>query len=246
VAADDDRAAAVLRSVREPAAVTADRNRAVATELHRSIADLEMPPRIARLPLDRRGYPVPWFVAYIDREPDFRVVRPRGVDQALSESRCWICGQLMLDTRVAYVVGPMCAVNRTSAEPPSHRDCARYAARACPFLTRPHARRRENNLPENGGAPGLMIRRNPGVALVWITRQPLRVFEDGRGGRLFDIGEPVAAEWYAEGRSATRAEVMASIESGLPILRAEAEKDGADACAALDGLTANAMEIVPA
>jgi hypothetical protein len=29
---------------------------------------------------------------------------------------------------------------------------------------------------------------------------------------------PVEIKWYAEGRAATRAEVMASIESGLPLL----------------------------
>lgn len=214
---------------------------------HRSIAGIPMPPRIARLDVDGRGYPVPWFVATVDGRPDFRVVKPGAVMEAVRAPRCWICGQLLLDTRVAYVIGPMCAVNRTSAEPPSHRDCARYAARACPFLARPHARRRDTGLPGDAAGPaGTMIRRNPGVALVWITRPPLRVFGDGHGGLLFDVGDPVAVEWYAEGRAAGRDEVLASIESGLPLLRAEAETEGPDACAVLDRLTSRAMELLPA
>lgn len=216
-------------------------------ELHRSITSIEMPTRVAKLPLDSRGYPIPWFVARIDGKPDFRVVRPNGIALALRESRCWICGQLLLDTRVAYVVGPMCAVNRTSAEPPSHRDCARYAARACPFLARPHARRREAGLPDGRVEPsGTMIRRNPGVSLIWITRRPLTVFDDGRGGLLFKLGDQVGVEWYAEGRGATRSEILASIESGLPLLREAAEPDGPAAIAELDKLTADAMALVPA
>jgi len=40
--------------------------------------------------------------------------------------RCWLCGQ-PLGKFMCFVVGPMCAINKTSAEPPSHRDCALYA-----------------------------------------------------------------------------------------------------------------------
>jgi hypothetical protein len=46
-----------------------------------------------------------------------------------------------------------------SAEPPSHRECAEYAVRACPFLTRPLAVRNERGL--DGFEPaGVMIKRN--------------------------------------------------------------------------------------
>ena len=102
---------------------------------------IEMPSRIARLPTDR-GFPVPWFVAWIDGKPDFRVIAPGRVAEAVNKGKCWVCGGTLFGTR-AYVVGPMCAVNRTSAEPPSHRDCARYSAKACPFLSRPTMRRRD-------------------------------------------------------------------------------------------------------
>lgn len=211
-----------------------------------------MPPRIAKLPLSDRGYPVPWFVAWLDEDekavergngsPDFRVLHPRAATEAWNNKTCWVCGEAMGSYK-SFVSGPMCAVNRTSAEPPSHRECAIWSAIACPFLTRPHARRREANLPKHEEAPGIMLRRNPGVAMVWTTKRP-GLKPDPRGGMLFDLGKPDSVLWFAEGREATRDEVIESIESGLPALRALVVSPG-DA-RALDRLTAKVMKLVPA
>lgn len=209
------------------------------------------PPRIARLPRNRVGYPVPWFVATVDGEPDFRVVGTGKMNGAITFRCCWICGGSLINrtlgpaaTQYAYVVGPMCAVNRTSAEPPAHRDCAIYAATACPFLTTPGMRRRDNNLPADASQPdGVMIRRNPGVALVWVTNDWRMI----PGYRLFHLGDPVETRWLTEGRDATREEVLASIDSGLPLLLAEAEQDP-DPDGAHATLTAQyerALELLP-
>lgn len=201
------------------------------------------PSRIASLPVDGRGYPVPWFVAWIDGVPDFRVIGPGKVERAVRLRACWICGQT-LGSFQAFVVGSMCAVNRVSAEPPSHRECAIYAATHCPFLTKPRMRRRDSRLPEGTGLmPGIAIPRNPGVALVWITRRYERFLAST--GPLFDVGNPTEVLWYAEGRLATRSEVWASIESGLPILAAEAEAEGPDAVAELGRLVERAMPFLP-
>lgn len=205
-----------------------------------------MPRRVAQLATSKAGYQIPWFVAIIDGEPDFRVIGPGRVDKAVRDRRCWICGQKMTGPTSAFVIGPMCAVNRVSAEPPSHRECAVYAAQACPFLVNPKKRRREGNKPEGTVAPpGEPIPRNPGVALVWITRH-WSSFPDGRGGVLFDVGSATRTMWFAEGRKATRAEVLASIDSGLPILQEVAEQEGAAAEAALATQLCRAMELVPA
>lgn len=160
---------------------------------------------------------MPWFVQWIDGVPDFRVMRPR--TDATETRRCWVCGK-SLGRYMAYVAGPMCAINRTSAEPSSHRECAIFSATACPFLTRPHAKRREGGLPEDSVvAAGKMIARNPGVALVWVTEGQYRTKRDSDGLVLFDLGPPTEVLWYCEGREATRAEVDASIETGLPSLQ---------------------------
>ena len=50
---------------------------------------------------------------------------------------------------------------------------------------------------------------------------------------LLRIGKPIRIICYAEGRLATRAEVIESIQTGLPLLREIAEKQGAQAVRAL-------------
>jgi hypothetical protein len=179
----------------------------------------ELPARIAALPVDARGYPVPFFASWLENGPDFRLADGEKLRQCLLHKLCWICGQPM-GKHKTFAVGPMCVVNKTSSEPPSHLDCALWAVQACPFLSNPKAVRRTDDLTEanKGNVAGMMIGRNPGITCVWTTTHWTK-FSDGRGGFLFDIGAPVSASWWREARPATRAEVLASMESGLPILR---------------------------
>lgn len=218
----------------------------------------DAPIRIRLLPRDTRGYPIPWFVVTIEGKPEFPVMDGRRLVEAVQRQRCWVCGGPLLDALVAFTIGPMCAVNRNTAEPPEHVDCAVYSATHCPFLTNP-AQRRLGDVPriaETHAAAGVippageMIRRNPGVALVWITKRRgerggWSIKPDGRGGILFDVGEPVAVQWYAHGRSASRAEVVASIDSGLPILREIAEQDGPAGLEALAAQHERALVLLP-
>src|SRR5580692_7475343 len=95
-----------------------------------------LPRRMTALPIDERGYPVPWFVDWIDGKPEFRAMDPRKFVRAIKEKLCWVCGQ-RLGVNVCFVAGPMCGINRTSSEPPSHRECAVWSAQNCPFLNNP-------------------------------------------------------------------------------------------------------------
>jgi len=208
----------------------------------------DTPGRVALLPRDRHSRPVPWFVATFDGTPDFRIIKPGAINEALTRKLCWVCG-ISFQRREdrAFVLGPMCGVTRTSAEPPSHLDCAVFSVRHCPFLTTPHMVRRERHIPEGAVNPaGEMIRRNPGVALVWVTGyRSWSTFKDDHGGTLVNVGDPKRVLWYARGREATRAEVMASIESGLPILREMADAEGPDAAAELERMHMRALALVP-
>src|SRR5437763_12378791 len=79
----------------------------------------KLPDRIAALPVFR-GYPVPWFVAYPngpEGEPEFRTFDPKKWIAAVQEKRCWVCGQ-QLGAYLAFVLGPMCGITRTTSEPP--------------------------------------------------------------------------------------------------------------------------------
>jgi hypothetical protein len=212
-------------------------------ELNERIRKLVMPDRFRHLPLNDQGFPVPYFVPYYDGKPEFRGFDPDKMRTCVRHQRCWLCGE-PLGRFMVFVIGPMCAVNRVSAEPPSHYECAHYAAMACPFLTQPRMRRNEVDMPQDSRpAAGIMIRRNPGIALLWVTRHYKPFKTDG--GVLFEVGEPQRVEFFAEGRRATRAEIMASIDSGMPILRGMANEDGPEAVAELEKMYANAMEVVP-
>lgn len=196
-----------------------------------------LPALMAHLPV-HRGYPVPWFVEWVEGagdemtqcpigtgSPEFRIMSHERYERAVGEDRCWVCGGRMSSYR-AFVIGPMCAVNLTSAEPPSHVECGEWSARNCPFLSRPHMSRRENGLPDSlVVAGGHAIKRNPGCSGVWVVhRSQPRMFRDGRGGQLFNIGyPPERVSWWAEGRAATREEVEFSIETGEPFLREQCD-----------------------
>ncbi|MEH2565366.1 hypothetical protein [Bradyrhizobium sp. AZCC 2289] len=67
----------------------------------------------------------------------------------------------------------------------------------------------------------------------------------GRGGALFNVGDPERVEFFAEGRPATHDEIVASISSGMPTLREMAERDGPDAVAELGRMYDKAMELMP-
>jgi hypothetical protein len=104
-----------------------------------------VPARIMALPRDERGYPVPRFVAWLEGgelkkrgqgSPDFRVLYPGAREAAVRRQACWICGEPM-GVHQVFAIGPMCSINRTAQEPPSHRECVEWAVKACPFLSQP-------------------------------------------------------------------------------------------------------------
>lgn len=183
-----------------------------------------LPPRLSALPIDERGFPVPWFVAWIDGKPDHRVMDAEKMPRAVKLGLCWMCGGA-LGRFKSFCIGPMCSITRTISEPPSHLECLRYAAMACPWMTRPHAKRREAGLPEDRRFPEGGLRRNPGAVCIWttLTFKPFRA----AGSLLFELGDATSTEWYAEGRPATRAEVDESIASGLHLVREPAEAQDA-------------------
>lgn len=199
-----------------------------------------LPDHMRHLPIDERGFPVPWFVQWFADAntpsaqgvglPDFRVTDSRKYEIAVKQRRCWVCGGI-LGRWMAFTIGPMCAINRVSGEPPAHRDCAIFSATACPFLAMPKMRRRTNDMPmpDKIQVHPNNLMRNPGVAMVWVTRS----YRVNQNPETFDvvceIGEPVEVLFFAEGRKATKAEIMDSIDSGFPKLQEAAAVDGENA-----------------
>lgn len=182
------------------------------------VAVIVVPSRIKSLPFDeKRGFYVPWFVAWIDGKPEFRVADGKKKNDAIQFKKCWVCGQEMGRYKT-FVVGPMCVINKISGDPPSHTDCAEYSAKICPFLVKPNMIRRRtgSEFPEGTTVAGEGIMRNPGVSVLWTTVN-YRIFNSN--GYLFDIGNhPTSIKWFCEGREATTEEIMDSINSGCPAL----------------------------
>lgn len=211
------------------------------TELRKGLPAL--PKLFEHLPIDDRGYPVPWFVCKVDGKWDFRMADARKRDRAVKERLCWLCG-IGIGQDLAFVIGPMCAVNRNTSEPACHRACAEFAVKACPFMVRPAAQYREANIPAEakkhyGGLPG-----NPGAVCIWITRT-FKTY-DVPGGWLIRIGDPVEVQWWCEGARATRQQILDSFDRRLPALIEIASEQGPMAEEALAAQVQALMPLLPA
>lgn len=174
-----------------------------------------MPARIARLPRGGNGYPIPWFVPTLpDGSRDARLGDQQKWLRAVQDALCWVCGG-RLGARLAFVLGPMCTINRTAAEPPMHRDCAEYSVKVCPLLVFPTMpRRRGTPLPAGATEmPGIHDDSNPGGVAIWMTRS-FTVFK-APGGPMITVAEPFEVTWWTEGRPATRDEAQALLAAGM-------------------------------
>ena len=95
-----------------------------------------MPPRIAALERDHRGYPIPWNVLRgDDGTPLFTINDDRKTARALRERICPICG-VRLGRWLWFVGGPLSAFdpNGWYLNLPAHVDCVEYALTTCPYL----------------------------------------------------------------------------------------------------------------
>lgn len=108
-----------------------------------------MPERIAALPRDERGYPIPWNVLRAkDGTPIFTVNDADKHLFALVESICPLCGQ-RLGKHKWFVGGPRSAFdpNGRYFDLPGHKECVEFALRTCPWLAAPNYRHRIDILP---------------------------------------------------------------------------------------------------
>jgi hypothetical protein len=175
-----------------------------------------LPERMRELPIDDRGYPIPEFVSHLDGKRDFRAVSLEHLANCIRLDVCWICGQLLEAAKV-FVIGPLPAIQAISNEPPSHAECAEFAAKACPFLLSPRAKHRTMNNPQVHKMRGAMKGNNPGVCCLYTVRG--YAYSENPKGIIFRTGRALRVDWYTEGRLAARAEVLAAINASLRAVR---------------------------
>ena len=183
-----------------------------------------LPRRMQKLVRNAQGYVVPWFVAgdLQDGGRDFRVMDPDRWVYAVKFKVCWLCGQAG-GAYKTFVIGPMCTLNRITQEPPCHLDCATYAAKVCPFLTRPEMVRRTTGTEEYVQPAGLHSGGNPGAMVLWTTKSFKTVYVDpveaeatgGVDGWLIEIGPATSVEWWIKGSRASYAGALHALEAGM-------------------------------
>lgn len=168
-----------------------------------------VPPRMASLAVDHRGYPVPYFVKIINGEPDFRVLDLDRLYRCANLDLCQICGTKH-DKIVWFVAGPTFVMNQSSAEPPMHRECAEYALKTCPFMLYPKAERAKKALPEDAGfnySLGNVVLKKPPVFAMCGTEHYSTSCNEERG-LYFQAGDFVEVDWWAAGLKVGRGQAL--------------------------------------
>lgn len=175
---------------------------------------------------------VPWFVTlWKDGAPEFRVVDPNHWAKAVRHKLCWVCGEPLKRGRFAFPVGPMCVINRVSADPACHKLCAIYSAQHCPFLLDPDRTRREDDLTRECEAAAQdtgYLARNPGVTAIVLTRS-FKVVRGAGTKLLLEMGNPRKVLWYHRGEPASRQIVEEAVAKGLPALEEIARLESPEA-----------------
>lgn len=124
---------------------------------------VQIPPRLQRRPVFR-GVPVPYTVFIRDDgRPEFRVLDTDHWRQAAARRLCGLCGEPQ-DHWIWFIGGEKCLkswpgkMHQTGvfADLGMHEECARYAAKVCPFLSGAHTDYK-GTLPRKGGAPVLVL-----------------------------------------------------------------------------------------
>ncbi|MEU0108484.1 hypothetical protein ABZ313_24420 [Streptomyces sp. NPDC006251] len=109
----------------------------------------QLPPQIAALPRDRRGYPITFVTAIgDDGVPDFSTLDGPRRARAIVEQLCGICGRQLPLIR-AVIGGLQVVESHLTVDPPMCLECAMvaatHAAAGCPFLLSPNARYRKTS-----------------------------------------------------------------------------------------------------
>jgi hypothetical protein len=112
--------------------------------------DIPIPDQMKGLPLDKRGFPIPFIVARDNAGlPLFTVNDDRLTTRCIAESLCGICGLELTYGDLWWVGGPLSAFHPGGCyvDGPMHAECSTYALMACPHLAAPKYTKRLDALP---------------------------------------------------------------------------------------------------
>lgn len=159
---------------------------------------IEFPPRIAALPREERGIPIPYFVKYFNGKPDLRVADPKKQMLCATKRVCWVCGQ-PLSYVSAFIGGPIsCLQSLAFSDGPMHRECAEFSLKYCPYLAIPASKYRDANLPAGTELPTGAVEEKPdkfGMVLTANYRSAIY-----GNGLIFVAHNVQELTWWKEGK----------------------------------------------
>jgi hypothetical protein len=162
-----------------------------------------VPPRLARRPVDARGFPIP-FVQFVraDGKADFRILDHGKTEHCLRLRLCALCGE-PLGAHVFFVGGDGCFQFGQFTDPPMHRDCALFALLTCPHLATAKGRYAPlANLPDEPGLKVVLHDVSPVKADRFALMHGKRytyAFERGRGMIVRAVLPWIDVRWFRDG-----------------------------------------------
>lgn len=120
-----------------------------------------IPPELAHLKIDPRGYPVPFFVSKKNGVYDFVNLDINKQQIAVDQKLCGICGKKLYKDFMYFISGPLGMKNRASSDPAMHRVCAEFSLSVCPHLHFRAAPRRDHTGDPNVLNNPFMILEKP-------------------------------------------------------------------------------------
>lgn len=207
---------------------------------------MPMPHRIYNLPVHQEfKVPTPWFAA--ETSPgkwDLRVVDPKKIFAAIGGNRCWVCGKPIDNCEYTFTIGPMCAINKVTTEPPAHYECAEWSTRACPALNHTQSQRRKKSLPNHKQPAGIGFEGLPQVSVLWQTTY--YDVENLSDGIILKIGEPTAPLiWRQGGKNVSRDVAAEALQAGFQQLFPLAQAEGKEAVDFLSQSMIEAINLLP-
>ena len=153
---------------------------------------IEIPQFVSHLKIADNGYPIPFFVAYREGKPDFRLLDARKYKHCLEQGLCAICGKKNIKESLYFIAGPQGMANGISTDAPMHKVCAEYSLRVCPHLALEKAERREKDVSHLSN-PAMVKEKPPVIFLVRTKR--FEIIRNPHGGVLLKY-KPVSHTEY--------------------------------------------------
>lgn len=156
---------------------------------------IHIPAFLSHLKVNGAGYPIPYFVAYNNGVPDFRLLDARKQLLCIEHKTCSICGKKLFKGAYYFIGGPMGYTNKISTDPPMHRQCAEYSLNTCPHLHLQKAHRRENGVEDLIAQQGQVMMDKPPMLLL-IKSDKFEKFKDPDHPTTLIKFRPISYEIY--------------------------------------------------